>query len=79
MPIATVSLKGQITLPAHLRRRAGISPHDRVVIEAHGDGIVVTRAPDFFELKGYLGRARSGAQEERARLRAAAAHTKGRM
>ena len=78
MPIATVSLKGQITLPAHLRRLAGIEPHDRVVIEAHGAGIVVTRAPDFFELRGYLGRARSEAQEARARLRASADHAKGR-
>jgi len=78
MPIATVSLKGQITLPALLRRRAGIKPHDRVVIEAHDDSIVVTRAPDFFELKGYLGRARSQAHEERAQRRAAAAHTRGR-
>ena len=78
MPIATVSLKGQITLPAQLRRLAGIEPHDRVVIEAHGTGIVVTRAPDFFELKGYLGPARSKAQEKRGRLRASADHAKGR-
>ncbi len=76
MPTAIVSSKGQITLPAGIRRKAGIAPHDRVVIEATSDGLLVKRAPDFFGLKGYLGRARSGRLEERARLKAVVAHSR---
>ncbi|MBI4704393.1 MAG: AbrB/MazE/SpoVT family DNA-binding domain-containing protein [Deltaproteobacteria bacterium] len=57
MSVATVSSKGQITLPAGLRRRLGIAPGDRVVIEAAGDAIVVRPAADLFALAGFLGRA----------------------
>lgn len=78
MPTAIVSAKGRITLPAGIRRKAGIAPHDRVVIEATSDGLLVTRAPDFFGLKGYLGRARSSRTEERERLKAVVAHARAR-
>lgn len=78
MPVAIVSSKGQITLPANLRRQAGIRPHDRVVIEGSADGLVVKRAPDFFELRGYLGRAKAARTEKTMSVRAVAAHTRGR-
>ena len=29
MPVSTISVKGQITLPISFRRKLGIKPHDR--------------------------------------------------
>ncbi len=78
MPISTISVKGQITLPARLRRKLGMRPNDRVVIEAVEDAIVIKRATDFFELEGFLGKALPEAEERRKMKRAAAAHTRGR-
>lgn len=57
MSISTISTKGQVTLPAQLRRQLGIGPKDNVVIEAEDDAIVIRKAPDFFALKGFLGKA----------------------
>jgi len=74
MPIATVSSKGQITLPAESRRALGIKPHDRVQIELDGDNILVRRAPDFFELKGFLGKALPPDQERKRMAEAVAKH-----
>ncbi len=78
MSIAIVSSKGQITLPAGMRRKVGIAPLDRVLIEATSEGLLVKRAPDFFRLKGYLGRARPRAVEDRERLKAVAAHARAK-
>ncbi len=76
MPVSTISVKGQITLPASFRRKLGIKPHDRVLVELAGDVIVVKPAFDLFELKGFLGKALS-VKEERKRMRqAASAHAK---
>ena len=77
MAIATVSTKGQITLPAALRRKLGIEAHDRVLVEATEDAIVIRRAGDFFELAGFLGRALPETQEREAMLRAVAEHAEG--
>ena len=76
MTVATVSAKGQITLPAAARRALGIKPHDRVVIELMPDGIRVAPAPDFFELRGFLGKALPPEQERR-RMKAAASRRSG--
>lgn len=78
MPFATVSTKGQITLPAQLRRRFGIEAHDRVEIDAGADGIVIRPIGDFLELEGMLGSARPR-QEERDRMaRAVADHVENK-
>jgi AbrB family looped-hinge helix DNA binding protein len=74
--VATVSAKGQITLPVEARRALGIKPHDRVVIEILPDGIRVAPAPDFFELRGFLGKALPPEQERR-RMRVAASRRSG--
>ena len=76
MTVATVSAKGQITLPAEARRALGIKPHDRVVIEVLPDGIRIAPAPDFFELRGFLGKALP-VDQERRRMKAAAARRSG--
>ena len=64
MPMSTISTKGQITLPAALRRQLGIKPHDRVVVGLENGAIVIKPAPDLFELEGFLGPALSPAEED---------------
>ena len=77
MPIATVSRKGQVTLPARMRRKLGIKPQDRVVIETHEDAILIKRAKDLFELKGFLGKAKPAGEERAAMMKAVAEHVVG--
>lgn len=45
MPVATLSSKSQVVLPAKIRRRLGIQIGDRLLIEAEGDRIVIRKAP----------------------------------
>jgi AbrB family looped-hinge helix DNA binding protein len=69
MTVATVSSKGQITLPAASRREAGINLHDRVFIEVRNGEIVVRAVPDLMKFKGFAGKAlpREVEREEMAR------------
>jgi len=78
MSIATISSKGQITLPVQVRRKLGIGPHDRVLIEANDDAIVIRRAPDLFELEGFLGKSLPREEEREKMMRGVAEHVKGR-
>lgn len=41
MPIVTVTSKGQISIPAGIRRKLGIQKGTRVVIEERGEEIVL--------------------------------------
>ena len=66
MTISMVSEKGQITLPAAARRKVGIKPQDRVMIEATDDAIIIRPVVDFFALEGFLGDALSEEEEKRA-------------
>ena len=75
MPIATVSRKGQITLPARLRKQLGIHPNDRVIIETSHDALIITRPGDFFELDGFLGEALPESEEREGMMRGAARHS----
>ncbi len=72
MPVSTISTKGQITLPARMRKQLGIRPRDRVAIDVVKDAIVIKRAVNIFELRGFLGRALP-AREERRRMQKALA------
>ena len=78
MPVSTISVKGQITLPISFRRKLGIKPHDRIVIELEDKAIVVKPAPDLFEFEGVAGKALPQEEEERRMRKAVAAHVKGR-
>jgi len=78
MPIATVSSKGQITLPAESRRALGIKPHDRVLVQVTGDAIVIRPAPDVLGLRGFLGKAGTPEEEEKAMQEAVARHVLGK-
>jgi AbrB family looped-hinge helix DNA binding protein len=72
MTIATLSSKGQITLPAAARRSLGLGAGSRVAIETRGEEIVVRRARDFFALQGFLGRALPREEERGAMAKAVA-------
>lgn len=77
MKVATVSSKGQITLPLSLRKQLGIEPHERVVIEAAQDAILIRKAPNFFALAGRFGKRVSPAKERAAMLDAVVSRTRG--
>jgi AbrB family looped-hinge helix DNA binding protein len=74
MTYATVSSKGQITLPAGARRALGLRPRDRVTIRVDRQRIVLQAAPGILSLAGMAGRAVSR-DDERA---AAMDHVAGR-
>ena len=77
MSVATISIKGQLTLPARMRRKLGIQPKDRVTIEQTDDAIVIRKAGDLFHYKGFLGKPLP-ANEERKRMQEAVVnHVKG--
>ncbi len=78
MSIATVSSKGQITLPAQARRACGLNLHDRVLIETRGKEIVIRAAGNLMEWAGFLGTARPPREERTAMAREVAARTRGR-
>ena len=50
---SSVSPKGQITLPIDARRRLGIRPKDRVIIEIHDDSITIRPAKEGSFLDSY--------------------------
>jgi len=74
MMVATVSSKGQITLPAAARREAGINLHDRVFVEARNGEIIVRPVPDLMKFKGFAGKAFPREVEREAMARAVADH-----
>lgn len=45
--IAPVSVKGQVTIPAEIRKRLGIEAPDQVEFVLRDDGVVELRAPAF--------------------------------
>lgn len=46
MPIVTVTPKGQVMIPASLRKRFGIKPGRKVSVEIEGDRLVVRPLPE---------------------------------
>lgn len=77
MVVSTVSSKGQITLPARMRRKLGISATDRVVIAEVDDSIVIRKAASLHDYEGFLGKGLSPAAERRAMIEAVLERTKG--
>ncbi len=78
MPISTISAKGQITLPAKLRKKFGLRPNDRVVVETTGEGILIRSAGDFFELEGFLGKGLPREEERVRMMKGIASHLRGK-
>ena len=56
MPVATITTKGQITIPKLIRERLGVRPGDRVVFREREDGEIVMEAAtvDVRSLRGCL-------------------------
>lgn len=52
MSLATVSSKGQITLPAEIRRRLGIRSKDKVRLYVRDVEIIIQPLRSFRELRG---------------------------
>ncbi|MDR2348032.1 MAG: AbrB/MazE/SpoVT family DNA-binding domain-containing protein [Bifidobacteriaceae bacterium] len=51
---STVTAKGQITLPADVRRRLGFRPGQRVAITADDNGVHIAAPPDLQDLRRRL-------------------------
>jgi antitoxin PrlF len=78
---ATVTSKGQITLPAALRRELGIQTGDRVRFERSGERVVMRPLPrgDLMALAGaFAGRAARSASADLATLRRDAWRKRGK-
>ena len=54
MSLATVSSKGQITLPAKIRAKLGINSKDKVQFLIRDDEIIIKPVPSFRELRGTI-------------------------
>jgi antitoxin PrlF len=66
MPSATVTSKGQITLPKSVRARLGVKQGDRVAFRDGPDGSIVVEAEsvDLLELRGIVRSRRRGVSVE---------------
>ena len=49
---STITQRGQVTLPAAIRRRLGVGPRDRVLFELQGDTVVVRAEPTLDDVFG---------------------------
>lgn len=56
MPSATITSKGQITLPKAIRARLGLKPGDRVAFRERSDGTIVVEAEtiELMDLRGSI-------------------------
>ena len=66
MNFATVSSKGQITLPVMARRILGIKKYDKVSIETEKGKIILKPVPDILYYSGSAGKAYSVSEEKKA-------------
>lgn len=51
---STITIKGQVTLPANLRREFNLEPGEKVAFVQEAEGIKVKPLVDFFKLKGSI-------------------------
>ncbi len=78
MTTITVSSKGQITLPASFRRKANITAGKRLQVRVQGKTLLLQVAPDFFSMKGCLGKGKAESERSDAEDEAAQ-HVMGNM
>ena len=55
--LATVTSKGQVTVPAPIRRHLGLGPSDKIAFVIEADGTVLVRAPRYATLESLRGAA----------------------
>jgi len=77
MTFATLSSKGQLTVPADARRALGLHSGSRVLIETQGDRIIIRTPGNLLALGGVLGKAQPMALEKKAMAGEAAKRTRG--
>jgi len=70
--LATITSKGQVTIPAAIRERFGLRQGDRVDFVVEGDEVRIRRVKTLRDFRGAVP-ARPGADEQ-AELEAARAH-----
>jgi len=51
---ATVTSKGQVTIPAAIREKFGLKPHDRVDFVIDGNEVKMTRVKTLRDFKGMV-------------------------
>ncbi len=49
---SVVNTKGQVTLPAQIRKEAGIKPQDKIMVLKEDDKILIVPLADFHYLRG---------------------------
>ena len=49
---ASITSKGQVTIPKEVREALGLETGDRIYFRVHREGAVMSRAPGFLELAG---------------------------
>ena len=77
MTFATLSSKGQFTVPAEARRALGLHPGSRILIETLADRMIIRTPGDLLTLGGVLGIAKSRVVERKAMAGAVAKRTRG--
>jgi AbrB family looped-hinge helix DNA binding protein len=60
--ISTITSKGQVTIPAAVRRRLGVGEHDKIVFVIDDDGGVRLSVPEYPTIESLRGVAGSLAQ-----------------
>ena len=73
MTYATISSKGQITLPVKFLRGLGLKPKDRIEIDQAKNELRIRKAVDFLSLKGSL-KSKRVANERENMMRAVGEH-----
>ena len=74
LELSIVSSKGQVTIPAFMREKYGIKPGDKIVWEDFENRIALRKPPDFFSLRGCLGKVEIPENEEELFVGAVAEH-----
>ena len=77
MLIGTISTKGQITLPAYIRKKLGINSGDKILFEETPEGFSLKKADSLLALKGCLGKAVPPEDEQALFEKHAAGHVMG--
>ena len=77
MTFATLSSKGQLTVPAHSRRVLGLHPGSRMLIETLADRIIIRTPGNLLSFGGVLGKAKSRPVEQKAMAGEAAKRSRG--
>jgi AbrB family looped-hinge helix DNA binding protein len=63
MSFATISSKGQITLPSDIRSKLDIKPKDKVEVIVRDGEIILKTVPSFRKLRGSIPRKKGSARK----------------